>query len=64
MRKFASFFLVVLSLAVFSVFLAVFLLDWVGGCGEAFEYANGTLHLGDCVGRDLFFSLFRRVFHL
>lgn len=64
MRKVANVLLVVLSLAVFSVFLAVFLLDWVGGCGEAFEYANGTLHLGDCVGRDLFFSIFRRVFHL
>lgn len=64
MRKFANVLLVVLSLAVFSVFLAVFLLDWVGGCGEAFEYANGTLHQGECVGRDLFFSLFRRVFHL
>lgn len=64
MRKVANVLLVVLSLAVFSVFLAVFLLDWVGGCGEAFEYANGTLHQGECVGRDLFFSIFRRVFQL
>ena len=56
MRKFAEFVLIVLSLTVFGVFLAVFILDWTGGCGEVFEYANGTLHQGECVGRELFKS--------
>lgn len=64
MNKFTEFLLVGLSLFVFTIFLTVFLLDWTGGCGEAFEYANGTLHQGECVGRDLFFSIFQRVFHL
>ena len=64
MRRFLEFVLIVLSLAVFTVFLVVFVLDWTGGCGEVFEYANGTLHQGDCVGRDAFFTIFKRVFHL
>jgi hypothetical protein len=64
MRKFAEFVLIALSLVVFTVFLVVFLLDWTGGCGEVFEYANGTLHQGECVGRDVFFTIFKRVFHL
>jgi hypothetical protein len=64
MRKFVEFLVVGLSLAVFVIFLTVFVLDWTGGCGEVFEYANGTLHQGDCVGRDVFFSIFQRVFNL
>jgi hypothetical protein len=64
MRKFLEFVLIGLSLAVFTVFLVVFVLDWTGGCGEVFEYANGTLHQGECVGRDVFFTIFKRVFHL
>jgi hypothetical protein len=62
MRKFAEFVLIALSLVVFTAFLVVFLLDWTGGCGEVFEYANGTLHQGECVGRDVFFTIFKRVF--
>jgi hypothetical protein len=62
MRKFAEFVLIALSLVVFTVFLVVFVLDWTGGCGEVFEYANGTLHQGECVGRDVFFTIFKRVF--
>ena len=62
MRKFVEFLVVGLSLAVFVIFLTVFVLDWTGGCGEAFEYANGTLHQGECIGRDLFFSIFWRIF--
>jgi hypothetical protein len=62
MRKFAEFVLIGLSLVVFTVFLVVFVLDWTGGCGEVFEYANGTLHQGECVGRDVFFTIFKRVF--
>jgi hypothetical protein len=64
MRRFLEFVLIGLSLVVFTVFLVVFLLDWTGGCGEVFEYANGTLHQGECVGRDVFFTIFKRVFHL
>jgi len=64
MRRFLEFVLIGLSLVVFTVFLVVFVLDWTGGCGEVFEYANGTLHQGECVGRDVFFTIFKRVFHL
>jgi hypothetical protein len=62
MHKFFEQLVVVLSLIAFVIFVSVFILDWTGGCGEAFEYANGTLHQGECVGRDLFFSIFWRIF--
>jgi hypothetical protein len=62
MNKFIEYLVLVLSLIAFSIFVSVFVLDWTGGCGEAFEYANGTLHQGECVGRDLFFSIFWRIF--
>lgn len=64
MSKFVEHLVLVLSLIAFALFTVVFLLDWTGGCGEAFEYANGTLHQGECVGRDVFFSILQRVFHL
>jgi hypothetical protein len=64
MNKFFEYVVVVLSLIAFVLFVFVFILDWTGGCGETFEYANGTLHQGECVGRDLFFSIFKRIFHL
>jgi hypothetical protein len=64
MNKFFEYVVVVLSLIAFVLFVFVFVLDWTGGCGETFEYANGTLHQGECIGRDLFFSIFKRVFHL
>lgn len=64
MQKAIEFVVIVLSLIAFALFVCVFVLDWTGGCGEAFQYANGTLHQGECVGRDLFFSIIRRVFHL
>jgi hypothetical protein len=64
MQKLFEYVVLVLSLVAFALFTAVFILDWTGGCGEAFEYANGTLHQGECIGRDLFFSIFQRVFHL
>ena len=62
MNKFFEYVVVVLSLSAFVLFVFVFILDWTGGCGESFEYANGTLHQGECVGRDLFFSIFWRIF--
>ena len=64
MNKFFEYVVVVLSLIAFVLFVFVFILDWTGGCGETLEYANGTLHQGECVGRDLFFSIFKRIFHL
>jgi hypothetical protein len=62
MQKVMEFLVVTFSLFAFVLFVFVFILDWTGGCGEAFEYANGTLHQGECVGRDLFFSIFWRIF--
>lgn len=62
MQKVMEFLVVTFSLFAFALFTVVFVLDWTGGCGEAFEYANGTLHQGECVGRDLFFSIFWRIF--
>ena len=62
MHKFFEHLVLFLSLVAFALFTAVFVLDWTGGCGEAFEYANGTLHQGECIGRDLFFSIFWRIF--
>lgn len=64
MQKFLEVLVVTVSLVAFALFTFVFILDWTGGCGETFEYANGTLHQGECVGRDIFFSIFKRVFHL
>ena len=61
LRKFSEFLLIGLSLCVFTTFLSVAILDWVGGCGETYEYANGTLHQGECAGRDLFRSLTKEV---
>lgn len=43
-----------------SVFLSIALLDWLGGCGESFTYANGSQHQGECLGRDLIHSLIFR----
>ena len=61
MRKFAEYVLIGLSLSVFSVFLSVAILDWVDGCGETYQYANGTYHQGECGGRELFKSLVKEV---
>ena len=57
MRKFLEYVVIGLSLSVFATFLSVAILDWTGGCGETYEYANGTLHQGECAGRDLFIEL-------
>lgn len=45
-----------------SLLLLVGLLDWTGGCGESFTYADGSVHSGECIGRDLVKSTFRRLF--
>jgi hypothetical protein len=61
-KKLLEVFVVGLSLIVFVLFLFVFVLDWSGGCGEVYEYANGTLHQGECVGRDILNSFIKEVF--
>ena len=62
MKKLLEGFVVGVSLIVFVLFLFVFVLDWSGGCGEVYEYANGTLHQGECVGREIFNSYIKEVF--
>lgn len=53
--------LVKLTLAlVLALFLLIGLLDWMGGCGESFTYADGSVHSGECIGRDLVKSTIRR----
>lgn len=61
MKKLLEGFVVVVSLIVFVLFLFVVILDWTGGCGETYQYANGTLHQGECVGRDFLFSFIKEV---
>lgn len=61
-KKFFELLLVLVSLVVFSVFVFVFALDYAGGCGESFEYANGTVHLGECLGREYFNLYLGRLF--
>jgi len=61
-KKLLESFVVVVSLIVFVLFLFVFILDWTGGCGETYEYANGTLHQGECVGREFLNSYIKEVF--
>lgn len=39
--------------------LAVGLLDWFGGCGESWVQADGTRIMGECMGREILFSLFK-----
>jgi hypothetical protein len=46
--------------SVFTVLAFIFMLDWVGGCGETFTYADGSQHLGECMGRNTFKSFIRR----
>lgn len=48
--------------SVFASVVCIVLLDWLGGCGESFVYADGTRHLGECVGRELFLSNFGGIF--
>lgn len=43
------------------ILLLIGLLDWAGGCGESFTYADGSVHSGECIGRNLVKSTFRRL---
>lgn len=53
LKKFIDSFVVVVSLVVFVTFVFVFVFDYAGGCGEVFTYADGSLHQGECLGREL-----------
>lgn len=44
------------ALIAFVLLLFVILLDFAGGCGEVFIYADGSEHPGECIGRDILFS--------
>jgi len=46
----------ILFATVFSSFLCIALLDWMGGCGESFKRADGTTQMGECIGRETFFN--------
>jgi hypothetical protein len=50
-----------LAALVFTLFLVIGLLDWAGGCGESYTYADGSVHSGECIGRNLVKSTFRRL---
>jgi len=63
-KKIFEFLLVGISLVTFSAFVVVFAFDYAGGCGEAYEYANGTLHQGECLGREFFKQFLKEAFHL
>jgi hypothetical protein len=44
--------LITLTLSIiFAVGAVVLMLDWLGGCGETYTYANGSQHSGECLGR-------------
>ena len=53
------------NLAAILAFIAIFLLlfvitlDFAGGCGEVFIYADGSEHPGECIGREILFDFFR-----
>jgi len=63
-KKIFEFLLVGISLVTFSAFVVVFAFDYAGGCGEAYEYANGTIHQGECLGREFFKQFLKEAFHL
>ena len=58
MKAIKVLFYVALS-AIITVLLVVAMLDWFSGCGESWVQADGTRIMGECVGRELFFNLFK-----
>jgi hypothetical protein len=58
MKAFKVLFYVALSTAI-TVLLVVGLLDWFSGCGESWVQADGSRVMGECIGRELFFNLFK-----
>lgn len=61
-KKILEFLLVGISLVVFSVFVVVFAFDYAGGCGEVFTYADGSLHQGECIGREVLVNFLQEAF--
>lgn len=52
--------LVTVTLTVmFCVFVVVVFLDWLSGCGESWMQADGTRIMGECMGREILFNLFK-----
>ena len=51
--------LAVILAAIFAAAFAVFVLDWTGGCGESFIYADGSRHPGECTGRVILKSILK-----
>lgn len=52
--------LVIVTLTVvLCVFLVVVFLDWFSGCGEGWVQADGTRIMGECMGREILFNLFK-----
>lgn len=37
-------------------------LDFFGGCGETFVFADGSRHQGECIGRQLFKQTLKGIF--
>jgi hypothetical protein len=51
-------FYVALSTAITVLFVVGFL-DWFSGCGESWVQADGSRVMGECMGREIFFNLFK-----
>ena len=47
--------------AILTAAFAVFVLDWTGGCGESFVYADGSRHPGECTGRVILKSILKSI---
>ena len=45
--------------AIIAVLFIVAVLDWFSGCGESWVQADGSRIMGECMGRELFFNLFK-----
>ena len=53
MKRLLEVAITVVSVVLFTAFIVVGVLDWTGGCGETFVHADGTRHVGDCIGREI-----------
>lgn len=58
MKALTTLFYVALATAI-TVLLVVGMLDWFSGCGESWVQADGTRIMGECMGREIFFNLFK-----
>ena len=57
--KFIESFATALAVVAFSLFIAVAMLDWAGGCGESYIQADGSRVAGECKGREIVFNFFK-----